>query len=57
VLPKATAKLWTALGGEGSPAEQPIHRAYEWTGSGTVTALESSLFPRIEVEETQGSVA
>ncbi|MDQ4138103.1 MAG: class I tRNA ligase family protein, partial [Actinomycetota bacterium] len=57
VLPKATAKLWTALGGDGSPAGQPIHRAHEWTGSGRVSALESGLFPRIEVEETEGSVA
>jgi methionyl-tRNA synthetase len=57
VLPKATAKLWTALGGAGAPADQAIHQAYRWTGSGRVSPLESSLFPRIELEATEGSVA
>jgi methionyl-tRNA synthetase len=57
VLPKATAKLWTALGGEGAIEDQPIDRAHEWSASGTVQALESTLFPRIELEETEGSVA
>jgi methionyl-tRNA synthetase len=57
VLPKATAKLWTALGGAGSPADQPIDRANEWSAAGTVQALDSSLFPRIELDEVAGSVA
>ncbi len=52
VLPKATARLWASLGGAGSPDAQAIDRAYEWTGGPAVTPLETSLFPRIEAEET-----
>ena len=50
VLPKATARLWTAIGGDGVVTEQLITKAFEWTGSGKVGTLESPLFPRIEVE-------
>ncbi|WP_419819363.1 methionine--tRNA ligase [Glaciibacter flavus] len=48
VVPKATAKLWEALGGEGELAAQRIDRAWEWQGGATVTPLDSPLFPRIE---------
>lgn len=51
VLPKATAKLWEALGGEGAVDAQNIDRAWEWKGGTTVTPLESPLFPRIEPGE------
>ncbi len=51
VLPKATAKLWTALGGEGAIESQAIDRAWEWTGGSAVTPLEAPLFPRIEQGE------
>ena len=47
VTPKATAKLWTALGGDGSITEQRIDRAWEWSGGASVSPLEP-LFPRIE---------
>ncbi len=50
VLPKATARLWTAIGGDGLVTEQLITSAFEWTGSGKVGTLEAPLFPRIEVE-------
>ena len=50
VLPGATAKLWTALGGTGTVGQQRIDLADEWTGSGLVTPLEAPLFPRIEQE-------
>jgi methionyl-tRNA synthetase len=50
VLPGATAKLWTALGGTGTVGQQRIDLADEWTGSGTVTPLEAPLYPRIEQE-------
>ncbi len=49
VLPKATAKLWSALGREDAVDAQPIRSAHEWEAVGRVTALEA-LFPRIEVE-------
>ncbi|PJJ71418.1 methionyl-tRNA synthetase [Diaminobutyricimonas aerilata] len=52
VMPKATAKLWQAIGGTGTVQEQPIARAYEWTADRAVEALESALFPRIESEPT-----
>ena len=52
VLPGATAKLWTALGGTGTVGQQRIDLADEWTGSGVVTPLEAPLFPRIEQEPT-----
>ncbi|TPW72989.1 methionine--tRNA ligase [Schumannella sp. 10F1B-5-1] len=48
--PKASAKLWAALGGEGTVQESDIRDALNWRGSGQVTPLESPLFPRIEVE-------
>ncbi|MEJ3403692.1 methionine--tRNA ligase [Rathayibacter sp. YIM 133350] len=48
VTPKAAAKLWTAIGGEGELAEQRIDRAFEWAGGERVQPLEA-LFPRIEV--------
>lgn len=51
VLTKATARLWEAIGGEGAVDEQPIDRAWEWTGATSVTPLETSLFPRIEPGE------
>ncbi|WP_127794017.1 methionine--tRNA ligase [Agromyces sp. LHK192] len=48
VLPKATAKLWTALGAPGTVQEQRIDRADEVRLGEQVSALEA-LFPRIEV--------
>lgn len=50
VLPKATAKLWSALGAPGAVQDQRIDRAHEWTGGSRVTKLEP-LFPRVEVAE------
>ena len=50
VLPKATAKLWTALGAPGTVQEQRIDRADEWTVGERVAPLEA-LFPRVEVSE------
>ena len=47
VVPQATAKLWTSLGGTGLVTDQRIDRAWEWTGGPRVTPLEA-LFPRIE---------
>ncbi|SEN71897.1 methionine--tRNA ligase [Cryobacterium sp. TMT1-3] len=47
VIPVATGKLWTALGGDGALADQRVDRAWEWTGGVQVNALEP-LFPRIE---------
>ncbi|TDW29262.1 methionine--tRNA ligase [Cryobacterium psychrophilum] len=47
VIPIATGKLWSALGGTGALADQRIDRAWEWTGGAQVSALEP-LFPRIE---------
>ncbi len=48
VLPKATARLWEAIGGSGAVEAQRIDRAWEFDGGSRVTALEASLFPRIE---------
>ena len=53
VMPQATAKLWTALGGVtalGPLAEQPIRGAGEWglLPAGTATSPLAPLFPRIE---------
>ena len=50
VLPKATAKLWTALGAPGAVQEQRIDRAHEWTIGERVSPLEA-LFPRVEITE------
>ena len=47
VVPEATAKLWTALGGTGDVTDQRIDQAWKWTGGDTVAPLEA-LFPRIE---------
>src|SRR5690606_14609679 len=52
VLPKATQKLWKALGAPGALVEQPIRDAGEWgqlPGGSQVSPLEA-LFPRIELE-------
>ncbi|MFF2372566.1 methionine--tRNA ligase [Agromyces sp. NPDC058110] len=50
VLPKAAAKLWTALGAEGTVQGQRIDRANEWTPGARVAPLEA-LFPRVETAE------
>ncbi|GAA2029053.1 methionine--tRNA ligase [Agromyces tropicus] len=50
VLPKATAKLWTALGAPGTVDAQRIDRAHEWELGERVTKLEP-LFPRVEATE------
>ena len=50
VIPKATAKLWTALGAPGAVQEQRIDRAFEWATGERVAPLEA-LFPRVEVAE------
>ncbi len=47
VLPKASAKLWTSLGGNDTVQSQRIDRAWEWAGAASVSPLEA-LFPRIE---------
>jgi methionyl-tRNA synthetase len=49
VVPVASAKLWTALSGNGTVQDQPIRTAWEWQGGDRVQPLEA-LFPRIEVE-------
>ncbi|WBU37987.1 methionine--tRNA ligase [Homoserinibacter sp. YIM 151385] len=55
VVPKATEKLWAALGAEtglGALAEQPIRESGDWgrlLAGSRVSALEA-LFPRIELE-------
>jgi len=49
VMPKATRKLWAALGEADALAEQRVDRAWDRPGGGTVSALEP-LFPRIEQE-------
>ncbi|MBX3194790.1 MAG: methionine--tRNA ligase [Microbacteriaceae bacterium] len=48
VMPKATARLWDALGGEGDIRDQDVRDPGAWRGSGRVSALEGTLFPRIE---------
>ncbi len=55
VMPKATEKLWSAIGAGGSVTEQRVDRAYEWQGAETVVPLESGLFPRIEPQHEQGA--
>ncbi|KAB1657985.1 methionine--tRNA ligase [Pseudoclavibacter chungangensis] len=49
VLPKATDKLWAAIGGEGAVGDVRVADALAWRGSGRVGALEA-LFPRVEQE-------
>ncbi len=49
VMPKATHKLWAALGEPGELLAQRVDRAWDRAGGGTVSALEP-LFPRIELE-------
>lgn len=48
VLPKATARLWEAIGGSGAVESQRIDTAWSFESGSRVTALETSLFPRIE---------
>jgi methionyl-tRNA synthetase len=48
VMPKATARLWEAIGGSGELAAQDVRAASGWTGTGRVSALDGTLFPRIE---------
>lgn len=48
VMPKATERLWTAIGGDGVLREQDVRRAYEWPATGRVAPIEGTLFPRIE---------
>ena len=48
VMPKATERLWAAIGGDGVLREQDVRRAYEWPATGRVAAIEGTLFPRIE---------
>lgn len=55
VLPKATARLWPAVGGSGDLEAQRIDEAWTWTPGASVTALEASLFPRIETAEDAGA--
>ncbi|GAA2455034.1 methionine--tRNA ligase [Agromyces soli] len=50
VVPKASAKLWTALGAPGEVAAQRIDRADEAELGERVQPLEA-LFPRVEVAE------
>jgi len=51
VVPKAAARLWPALGGEGEAADQDIRVAVE-DGGGRVAPLDPPLFPRIELLES-----
>ncbi|MDP3208007.1 MAG: methionine--tRNA ligase [Rhodoglobus sp.] len=51
VLPQATARLWSALGRDGDVEAQRIDRAWEAVTGSAVSALETSLFPRIETAE------
>ena len=51
VLPKATAKLWTALGATESLDAQSIATAWEFQGGTTVSPLDAPLFPRIETTD------
>jgi methionyl-tRNA synthetase len=51
VLPKATAKLWAALGATESLDAQSIATAWEFQGGTTVSPLDAPLFPRIETTD------
>ncbi|MGV8876889.1 MAG: methionine--tRNA ligase [Rhodoglobus sp.] len=57
VLPKATERLWQAIGGVGELHAQGIDDAAHWSTSGRVTALTTSLFPRIETADPQVGTA
>jgi len=48
VLPKATQRLWEALGGVGLVSDVPLAEATNWSGAGRVTPLDPPLFPRVE---------
>ena len=48
VLPDASAKLWSALGGQGDVQGQLITDAPNWQGDGLVRPLDGTLFPRVE---------
>ena len=49
VLPKATARLWEALGADGDVADVNVLEAGAFDGTGrTVTPLDPPLFPRVE---------
>jgi len=48
VMPKATERLWTAIGGDGALRDQDVRRASDWSQTGRVSALDGTLFPRIE---------
>jgi len=48
VLPDASAKLWSALGGQGPVQAQIITDAPNWQGDGVVRPLVGTLFPLIE---------
>ncbi|WP_066514504.1 methionine--tRNA ligase [Curtobacterium ammoniigenes] len=51
VMPKATAKLWAAIGDGGGVHEQRIDQAPSWSGAAQVVPLDGGLFPRIEQVE------
>jgi len=53
VIPKAAARLWPALGGEGELTQQDIRVPIE-AGGGRVALLDPPLFPRIELLENPG---
>jgi methionyl-tRNA synthetase len=52
VVPKASARLWAALGGAGEVESQSITTAWDFRGGARVSALEPPLFPRIEQDAT-----
>jgi methionyl-tRNA synthetase len=52
VMPKATERLWAAIGGDGVLREQDVRRAFEWPQTGRVQPLDGTLFPRIEESVT-----
>ena len=52
VVPKATARLWAALGADGDVEAVNILDAGAFHGAGnTVTPLDPPLFPRVETLE------
>ncbi|MFT4124524.1 MAG: methionine--tRNA ligase [Microbacteriaceae bacterium] len=55
VIPRATAKLWAALGAEGALAEQPLREAGAWgvLAPGAAVSRLEALFPRIEQSTEQ----